>query len=285
MNAPTVPSPQPSAPQAPALPSPTWFVGCGNMAGAMVAGWRLAGMDLGNAVAIRPSGEPVEGVKTVSSMAEAGEAPKLAILGFKPQQLGLVAPELGRLLSEETIVLSLLAGVEAATLRSRFLRARSIVRANPNLPVSIRRGVIALYSDDADDALRGQLSEIAAALGYAMWTSSEAALGAIGSVAGSGPAYVARFIGALAKAGVRNGLPESTAQTVAVETVLGTAWMAAASRETMEAIVARVASPNGTTLAGLAVLDPHLDNLIASTIEAAARRGTELAEEAADLAS
>jgi len=285
MNAPTVPSALPSPPASPVLPSPTWFVGCGHMAGAIVAGWQLAGVDMANVVAIRPSGRPVEGVRTVTSMAEAGEAPKLAILGFKPQTLGEVAPELAQLLSEETVVMSLLAGVEAASLRSRFMRARSIVRAMPNLPVSIRRGVIGLYSDDADDALRSQLSQLAAALGYAMWASSEATLAAIGSVAGAGPAYVARFIAALAKAGVRRGLPESLAVTIAVETALGTAWMAAASREQMDAIVRRVASPNGTTEAGLAVLDPHLDNLIASTIEAAARRGAELAEDAADLSS
>ncbi len=281
MNAESVPTPAPPL----ALPSPTWFVGCGNMAGAMVAGWRMYGVDFANAVAIRPSGKPVEGVRTVTSMAEAGEPPRLAILGFKPQQLGEVAPQLAQLLSEETVVVSLLAGVEAATLRSRFMRARSIVRADPNLPVSIRRGVIALYSDDADDALRSQLSELMATLGYAMWTSGEAALGAIGSVAGAGPAYVARFIGALAKAGVRGGLPESTAHTIAVETVLGTAWMAATTREPMDDIVARVASPQGTTQAGLAILDPHLDDLIAITIDAAARRSAELAEEAEDVAS
>ena len=281
MNADPAPTPAPPL----ALPSPTWFVGCGNMAGAMVAGWRIYGVDFANAVAIRPSGKPVEGVRTVTSMAEAGEAPKLAILGFKPQQLGDVAPELAQLLSEDTVVVSLLAGVEAATLRSRFMRARSIVRVDPNLPVSIRRGVIGMFSDDADDALRAQLSELMATLGYAMWASSETALGAIGSVAGAGPAYVARFIAALAKAGVRNGLPEGTAKTIAIETVLGTAWMAATTREPMDDIVARVASPQGTTQAGLAILDPHLDDLIAITIDAAARRSAELAEEADDLVS
>ncbi len=279
MNASTQPLPPPS----PALPSPTWFVGCGNMAGAMVAGWRSAGVEFSDAVAIRPSGEPVEGLRTVTAIGQAGGAPKLAILGFKPQKLGEVAPQLARSLSEDTVVVSLLAGVETATLRSLFMRARSIVRLTPNLAVSVRRGVIALYSDDAEDALRAQLSGLSAALGYAMWTSSEATLGAIGSVAGAGPAYVARFIAALAKAGVRRGLPDSLATTLAVETALGTAWMAAASRESMDAIVSRVASPNGTTEAGLAVLDPHLDNLVASTIDAATRRSVELAEEAADL--
>ncbi|MBA3511455.1 pyrroline-5-carboxylate reductase dimerization domain-containing protein [Sphingomonas sp.] len=268
-----------------ALPTPSWFVGCGNMAGAMVEGWRSGGVDLSGAVAIRPSGEPVEGVRTVKSMGEAGEPPKLAVLGFKPQKLDEVAPEFARLLTEETVVVSILAGVEAATLRTRFLRARSIVRAAPNLPVSIRRGVIALYSDDAEDSLRTQLSELAAMLGYAVWTNSEATLAAIGSVAGAGPAYAARFIAALAKAGQRRGLPDSLAATIALETVLGTAWLGAASREPMDGIARRVASPNGTTEAGLAVLDPHLDNLIAATIDAAARRSAELAEEAADRSS
>ena len=271
----------------PTLPSPTWFVGCGNMAGAMIEGWRSAGVDFSNAVAIRPSGKPVEGVRTVASMEEAGPPPRLAILGFKPQKLDEVAPGFGRLLNEETVVVSILAGVEAASLRGRFLRARSIVRAMPNLPVSIRRGVIALYSDDADDPLRRQLSELAATLGYALWASNEATLAAIGSVAGAGPAYVARFIAALAKAGQRRGLPESLATTIATETVLGTAWLAAATRESMDEIVRRVASPNGTTEAGLAVLDREgvLDALIGVTIDAAARRGAELAEEAADASS
>ena len=268
-----------------ALPGPTWFVGCGNMAGAMLDGWRSGGVDLSGAVAIRPSGTPVEGIRTVTSMAEAGDPPKLAILGFKPQKLDEVAPEFAQRLSEDTVVVSILAGVEASTLRSRFLRARSIVRAMPNLPVSIRRGVIALYSDDADDSLRTQLSELASMLGYAMWTNSEATLAAIGSVAGAGPAYAARFVGALAHAGVRRGLPEAVAATIALETVLGTAWMAATTKESMDEIVRRVASPNGTTEAGLAVLDPHLDGLIGVTIEAAARRGAELAEQAADRSS
>jgi pyrroline-5-carboxylate reductase len=269
------------------LPSPTWFVGCGNMAGAMIDGWRSAGVDFSNAVAIRPSGKQVEGVVTVKSMADAGPPPKLAILGFKPQKLDEIAPELAQLLTDETVILSILAGVEAASLRSRFMRSRSVVRAMPNLPVSIRRGVIALYSDDADDSLRKQLSELAATLGYAMWTSTETGLAAIGSVAGAGPAYVARFIRALAKAGERRGLPEALAATIAVETVLGTAWMAATSRESMDEIARRVASPNGTTEAGLAILDREgvLDALVAVTIDAAARRGAELAEEAANQSS
>ena len=264
------------------LPGPTWFVGCGNMAGAMVEGWRSAGVELSQTVAIRPSGTPVEGVRTVQSVAEAGRPPKIVILGFKPQKLDEIAPALAPRLSAQTVVISILAGVEAQSLRSRFPGAAAIVRAMPNLPVAVRRGVIGLHSDDADDLLRQQLRQLFSVLGMVAWTATEAELAAIGSVAGAGPAYVARVIAALAKAGVRRGLDPDISATVALETVLGTGWMAAASGQSMDAIAKRVASPNGTTEAGLAMLDRDgvLDALIGVAIEAAARRGAELAADA-----
>ena len=266
----------------PRLPVPTWFVGCGNMGGAIVAGWRVAGVDLSSAVAIRPSATPVEGVHTVPSIADAGRPPQLVVLGFKPQKLDEVAPQLRTFLSSKTVVISILAGVEEASLRERFPGVASIIRAMPNLPVAIRRGVVALYSSDADEATRQELSNIFGPLGYAPWVSDETKLAAVGSVAGTGPAYVARFIAALSKAGEKRGLSRELAQTIALETVLGTAWMAASNGEDMESVARRVASPKGTTEAGLAVLDHDkvLDQLIALTIDAAARRGAELAEEA-----
>jgi pyrroline-5-carboxylate reductase len=266
----------------PKLPSPTWIVGCGNMGGAMVEGWRSAGIDLSSAVVIRPSGTPVESVRTVKAFAEAGPPPKMVVLAFKPQKLDEVAPQLKSWLTSKTTVVSILAGAEAASLRQRFPKAGPIVRAMPNLPVAIRRGVVGLYSVDADDVLERQLSDLFVALGFAMWMADETKLAVLGAVAGAGPAYVARFIAALAKAGEQRGLSSEIAATIARETVLGTAWMAAAKTETMDDIARRVASPNGTTEAGLAVLDRDgvLDRLVASTIDAAAKRGTELAKEA-----
>lgn len=263
------------------LPVPTWFVGCGNMGQAMVKGWRLAGVDLSSAVAIRPSGKLVEGVKTVSSLKDAGAAPRMVVLGFKPQKLDEVAPALQPWLTSKTILVSLLAGVEAASLRGRFSKP-VIVRAAPNLPVEVRRGVVALFSDETSEQVRRPISDAFAALGLTMWTESEGALATIGAVAGAGPAYVARFIGALADAGVKQGLPDSLASTIALETVLGTAWMAAANGETMPALAQRVASPNGTTEAGLAVLDRDgaIQSLVERTIDAARRRGAELAAQA-----
>src|SRR5215203_3978762 len=100
---------------APILPVPTWFAGCGNMGQAIVAGWRGAGLDLSGAVAIRPSGEPVEGLRTVISYGEAGPPPKLVILGFKPQKLDQAAVALRPWITSKTVILSLLAGVECAT--------------------------------------------------------------------------------------------------------------------------------------------------------------------------
>jgi len=268
----------------PQLPSPTWFVGCGNMGRAIVDGWRTAGIDLGQTVVIRPSGAPVEGVRTVSALPDAGIPPRLVVLAVKPQKLDEVVPQLKPWITGRTTIVSILAGVEVASLKQRFPAAGAVIRAMPNLPVAMRRGVTALYTDDTDDAVKQQIGDLFVALGWAMWTLDEARLAAIGSVAGAGPAYVARFIAALAKAGEAKGLSPEIAATIALETVLGTAWMAATSGETMGAVVKRVASPNGTTEAGLAVLDKALDDLIGVTIEAASRRGAELAE-AAKLAS
>ena len=266
----------------PRLPVPTWFVGCGNMGGAIVEGWRAAGVDLSNLVAIRPSGTPIEGVRVVRTFAEAGAPPKMVVLAFKPQKLDEIAPELRKWITSRATIVSILAGVETGSLRERFPGAGAIVRAMPNIPVAIRRGVVGLYSADADDSIRQELSNLFGPLGYAPWTTEEAKLAAIASVAGAGPAYVARFIDALAKAGEKRGLSPELASTLARETVLGTAWLAASSGEDMNAIAKRVASPNGTTEAGLAVLDREnvLDQLVAVTIDAAARRGAELAEEA-----
>ena len=144
----------------------------------------------------------------------------------------------------------------------------------PNLPVSEGRGVVALTGGDAS------IDPLFALLGTVVRTDSEAELAAVGSLAGAGPAYVARFIAALAKAGIERGLAPDTADRIALETVLGTAAMASASGETMESVAVRVASPNGTTQAGLAILDTQLDQLVSRTLEAASRRGQELAEAA-----
>lgn len=247
----------------------------------MVEGWRKAGVDFRHAVAIRPSGKTVEGVRTITALPD-GPPPALVIVGFKPQKLGEVAPGLAPRLNEETILVSILAGVEAASLRRRFPAVRAVVRVMPNLPVSEGRGILAIYGEDVPVDVHDQLTALFLPLGRIHWARDEAEFSAIGALAGAGPAYVARFVAAFAKAGEERGLAPGLAQAIALETVAGTALMAEARGEAMDEVVRRVASPKGTTEAGLAVLDKDraLERLIAMTIEAAGRRGAELAAEA-----
>jgi pyrroline-5-carboxylate reductase len=254
------------------------------MAGAMVEGWRLAGLDLSSSVAIRPSGAPVEGLRTVRSLFEAGPAPEIVVLGFKPQMLDEVAPDLRRFV-DGAVVVSILAGVELASLKARFPGAKAIVRAMPNLPVAVRRGVVGLVSDGLEQELRDRFGNLFRQLGTAIWSPDEASFGALGSVAGAGPAYVARFIEALAGAGETRGLDPALALTIARETVFGTAWLAAATNDSMDALVARVRSPKGTTEAGLTVLEAELPNLVERTLTAAGQRSRELADAARQIDS
>ena len=216
------------------------------------------------------------GVRTVTSLPD-GPPPARCLLGFKPQKLPEIAPGLVPRRSAETVLVSMLAGVGADTLRALFPTVGAVVRIMPNLPVSERHGVVALFSADADEELRRRMKALFGLLGSALWADSEAEFAAIGSVAGTGPAYVARFVAALAKAGVGRGLSQQVAADIALDTALGTALMASEHGEAMDSIVRRVASPGGTTEAGLGVLDAELDALLVRTIAASARRGEELA--------
>jgi pyrroline-5-carboxylate reductase len=251
----------------------TWIVGCGQMARAMIAGWRSAGVDFSQATGIDPGQPVVEGLQVVSSLPE-GPPPELVLLAVKPQMLDAVAPDLAPRLGPETVLVSILAGVEIASLRTRFPELKSIARVMPNLPVEQRRGAIALCSDG--DAAREPIGALFDLLGLAAWVP-ESQFGAVTAVAGSGPAYVARFLDALANAGVSQGLEPDLARRLALQTIAGTAAMAEARGESGAEIADRVTSPGGTTAAGRKVLDEALGELIQRTVDAATARGEELA--------
>ena len=264
-----------------AFPAPAWLVGSGNMAGAMIHGWRAAGVDFSVVTVIRPSGTPVEGVCTVSDFP--AEEPRFAMLGFKPQMLDEVAPGLAPRIGPETILVSMLAGVTAASLRKRFPGARAIVRIMPNLPVAQRAGVTPLYCEDGDDEAKKIVADLMNLLGLAPWCSDERQIAAIGAISASGPAYFARFAEALGNAEAGHGLDPALAQAIAAQTLIGTGAFAASTGETMAGVAQRVASPKGTTEQGLAVLDAHdgLQPLVDRMLDAALRRVDELAAEAA----
>ncbi|HEY0629482.1 MAG TPA: pyrroline-5-carboxylate reductase dimerization domain-containing protein [Sphingomicrobium sp.] len=264
------------------FPEPAWLVGCGNMAGAMVEGWRAGDADFSGVTVIRPSGTPVEGIRTLTDYPQ-GERPRFVMLGFKPQKLDEIVPGLESHVGAETWLVSMLAGVSAVSLRERFPRARSIVRIMPNLPVAQVQGVVALYSEDGDSNQLPEVRQLMASLGVIAWCESEAELGIIGAVAAAGVAYVARFADALAGSGAELGLRPGVAEQVAIQTLVGTGAYAAETGASMSEIARRVASPKGTTEQGLAVLDAPdgLRSLVERTLAAAIQRGEELATEAA----
>jgi pyrroline-5-carboxylate reductase len=264
------------------LPGTLWLVGCGNMAGAMLAGWLAAGADPARITVVRPSGrEAAPGVRVLTHFPE-DEVPALVLLGFKPKSLDEVAPRLAPALDRRTVLISILAGVEQASLRARFEAPATIVKAMPNLPVRLRKGVTNLYSDSADRGARDLALRLMAALGHAEWFEDEALFQAAGILTGAGPAFLFRFIAALARGGEAVGLAREQAQRLACAMVEGAAALAAASADGPDELARRVASPGGTTEAGLAVLDEDgaLRDLVLRTLEAGRRRSLEMAAEA-----
>ncbi len=264
------------------LPGPFWLIGCGNMAGAMLERWLAQGMDPAQVTVIRPSGRDVAGGVRVLAALPEGEVPALVLLGVKPQKLGEVAPALVPVLDPATTLISILAGIEQATLRARFPAPRTIVRAMPNTPVKLGKGVVGLYSDSRDGEARHMVADLMAALGHAEWFEDEASFALAGHLTGAGPAFLFRFIDALAAAAETLGLPSEQASRLSVAMVEGAGALAAASPDTPTELARRVASPGGTTEAGLDVLDFEyaLRQLVLRTLEASRRRGLELAEAA-----
>lgn len=256
------------------------LVGAGNMGGAMLRGWIDAGLDPAQVTVVSPSGRPMpDGVCVVPAIPEADErAPfDLVMLGFKPQQLagfrgGALAAHRPR------ILVSILAGVEEATL-GPLCPAANVIRAMPNLPVAIRKGVVALYSTAASPEARADVAALMAALGRVEWIDAEAQFDDVTALAGCGPGFVFRFAEALASAGAALGLPADQAARLALATLDGAATMAAASSETPHVLADRVASPGGSTRAGLNVLDrpDGLVPLLTQTLAASAQRNREMA--------
>jgi pyrroline-5-carboxylate reductase len=259
------------------FPGPVWLIGCGNMAGAMLERWLASGLEPSQVTVVRPSGRaPAPGIRTLAALPE-DEAPALVLLGVKPQKLDEVAPSLAPALQPETILISILAGVEWASLRARFPNPRNIVRAMPNLPVRVGKGAVGLYSPDVDPGARAAVAGLMTPLGLAEWFQDEPAFDLVTLLSGSGTAFAYRFIDGLAKAAAQLGMPADQAQRFSRAAIEGAAALAVKSDASLSDLAEQVTSPAGTTEAGLDVLDSGLDDLLARTLEAAGRRSQELA--------
>ncbi len=256
-----------------------WIMGCGNMGGALLRCWLAQGLDPGRVTVIDPAPATVEGVKWQGA-APSG-SPALLLFGVKPQIYAEAAQMLGAHIGQGTCVISILAGVECATLRSAFPEAGSIIRSMPNLPVSVGKGVTGLYSDDANDDVRSTVSALFAATGHAEWLHREDLFHAVIAVSGSGPAFTYRFIAAIAEAGVELGLPQEQALRLACAMVEGAGALAKVSGVDPQELARRVTSPGGTTAAGLAALDQGgtFKAGLTRTLTATADRSKEMAAE------
>jgi pyrroline-5-carboxylate reductase len=254
-----------------------WLLGCGNMAGAMLRQWIASGVIAPENVFVvnRHDRELPAGVRQGRGFP--GEpAPDFVQLGMKPQQLDDVAPLIASLPSTGVPLISILAGAEVATLQERF-PGHPIVRAMPNLPVALGKGFVGLHG-----ARVPGLDELMAPLGLVEWIEDEELFEAVTTVSGCGPAFVYRFIDALAQAGIALGMQSDQAERLAVATVQGAGLLAAEADVSPAVLADRVASPGGSTRQGLNVLDRDdaLKALLRETLAASQRRNAEMAAEA-----
>lgn len=267
-------------PAMPEWPARLLIVGCGNMGGAMLAGWLRAGLAASRFTVVDPVlADAPSGVALLRELPDAGESFDAILLGVKPQALDAVAPGLAGLAGPETVMLSILAGVELASLDRRFPDALGQVRIMPNLAAAIGKSPMGLAEQGLDRVARDRVSAFLAPLGTPEWLESEELIHAVTALAGSGPAFVYRFIDALAGAGEGLGLSREQAGRLALTMVEGAGLLAGASAFSPGELARRVASPGGTTEAGLKVLDSEdaLARLLARTLAAARDRSIAMA--------
>ena len=260
------------------------LVGAGKMGGAMAAGWLEGGLEASSLALVEPNPS-----REILALAMHGVVinpactapPDVLVLAVKPQNHDAVAIEIAPFAGEGTLVVSILAGKTIANLKARLPRARAVVRAMPNTPAAIGRGVTAAFaSAEATAGQRRWCEALLGAVGAFYWLEDEAAIDAVTAISGGGPAYVFALTEALAAAAERLGLPQELAINLARGTVEGAGELMRREAGTPPALLRRaVTSPGGTTAAALAVLQGEggLDDLMARAAEAARARAAEMA--------
>lgn len=257
------------------------IVGCGNMGGAMLRGWLAGGADPARFTVVDPYLAAAPDGVTLRRNLPQGRFDAV-LLGVKPQGFAEVAAALAATVGRETLVLSILAGIELASLADALPQARGWVRIMPNLAAALGKSPMALAQRSLDEADRAAVGALLAPLGTPEWID-EAQFDLATALVGSGPAFVYRFIDALAAGGAELGFTAEQAQRLALTMVEGAAQLARQSPHSPADLARMVASPGGTTEAGLKVLDAGqaLDKLVSATLRAARDRGAELAAFAA----
>ena len=255
--------------------------GCGKMGSALLQGWLDAGVRPDAITVLDPhpsdwlQGLQAEGLKINAEL----DQPAVCVLAVKPQIIAS-ANALNGPGFADTLFISVAAGTTLAALGDILGPEPAIIRTMPNTPAAIGQGITALVGNDRCQAKDLALAELMlSTVGQVVQLGSEAQMGAVTGVSGSGPAYVFHFIECLAAAGEAEGLPPAVAMQLAKATIAGAGALAQASEDTVSTLRENVTSPNGTTAAGLSVLMADQDGLpalVRATVRAAAARSVEL---------
>jgi pyrroline-5-carboxylate reductase len=260
------------------------LIGAGKMGGALLEGWLRLGLDPRKIAVLEP--EPLPHIAALASRGvrinpnvEALRQADVIVIAIKPQAAAQALRPLAANVSPSALIVSIMAGRTLHFLSSLFPRAAAMVRAMPNTPAAIGRGITVAVAAKTDQRQRQIAHRLLGATGAVEWVEDESLMDAVTALSGSGPAYVFLLAEALAQAGTAVGLPASLAETLARETVAGSGELLRQSRQDAATLRQNVTSPGGTTAAALAVLmrANGLTKLMSEAIAAATERSRELA--------
>ncbi len=263
------------------------LAGCGNMGFAMLKAWIDSGLAAGDGVTVVEPAEALRdrakslGVRAVgdATLVPADFDPDFIVFAVKPQVMAEVVKGYRHFANGRTAFLSIAAGTKIALFEDLLGASQQIIRCMPNTPAAIGKGMMVLTANKAvSDKSRSSAAELLAANGRVEWVEDENLMDAVTAVSGSGPAYVFHFIECLAEAARKAGLPDETAEVLAMQTVYGAASLAFESGEAPGKLREQVTSPKGTTEAALRVMmgDKRLEKLVGEAVEAARKRSIEL---------
>jgi pyrroline-5-carboxylate reductase len=269
------------------LEGPLLLVGAGKMGGAMLSGWLAQGLDRSKVIVVDPAPPPevkamlaAEGIRHETSAPSLDAPPSVMLMAVKPQVMDAVLAPLAGLSSPSTLLVSIAAGRTIASFEKHLKPGTPVIRTMPNTPAAIGRGITVCVANGHVGARDRALCEaLLAAVGEVGWVEDEALIDAVTAVSGSGPAYVFLLVEAMAAAGVKAGLEPELSMRLARATVSGSGELLRQSDLSAATLRQNVTSPGGTTAAALGVLmaPDGLEDLMSRAIDAAARRGRELA--------
>ena len=260
------------------------LAGAGKMGGAMLTGWLARGLDAKRVVVIEPypsdelSALATTGVRLNPSPKDVGAVATL-VVALKPQMFREAGATLQSFAGSSTLVVSIMAGTTIASIEAAC--GGSVVRAMPNTPAAIGRGItVAVAAKNVNAAQRAVADALLRATGSVEWVEDESLMDAVTAVSGSGPAYIFLLAEELARAGVEAGLPQELATKLARETVAGSGELLHRSDTPSATLRQNVTSPGGTTAAALEVLmgPDGMQSLLTRAVAAATRRSKELAK-------